>query len=150
LYAGFSFLEGDFSFVPQMPKIFEVWINDNPGLSGVISNNLPDAKTLVSLLVTNCGLTGTLPTELGLMTDMIQMWFFDNLLTGNIPTKFGNLIKMKVLNVQKNQLTGEMPALLCSKRAPFGRLTELEADCDTTITCAEGCCTCCGESCIEA
>jgi Leucine-rich repeat (LRR) protein len=149
LYAGFSFLEGDLSFVPQMPKIFELWIDDNPGLSGPIPNDMPNAETLVSMSVTNCGLTGGLPSELGSMTDLIQMWFYDNQLTGTIPTEFGGLVKMKVLNVQKNQLTGEMPAQLCSRRAPFGRLGELEADCDSAITCADTCCTCCGEVCIE-
>jgi hypothetical protein len=150
LYAGFSFLEGDLSFVSEMPKIFELWIDDNPGLAGPIPKSLTDTETLVSLSVTNCGLTGTIPTELGLMTDMIQMWFYDNKLTGTVPTEFGDLIKMKVLNVQKNDLTGEMPSEICTRRSPFGRLEELEADCDSgEIVCDSDCCTCCGESCID-
>lgn len=149
LYAGFSFLEGNLDFLPNMPKIFELWMDDNPGLSGPIPSTLPNADTLVSMSATNCGLTGTIPTELGLMTDMIQMWFYDNDLTGTIPTELGQMIKMKVLNLQKNDLTGEMPSQLCSRRTPFGRLDELEADCDGEITCADTCCTCCGEDCIS-
>jgi hypothetical protein len=149
LYAGFSFLEGDLNFVPQMPAVFELWLDDNPGLAGTIPENLPDAETMVSFSATNCDLTGTLPTELGNMSEMIQMWFYDNMLTGTIPTEFGNLIKMKVLNVQKNELVGDMPSMLCQRKSPFGRLEELEADCDGEITCPETCCTCCGESCTE-
>lgn len=149
LYAGFSFVEGDLSFVPQMPKIFELWIDDNPGLSGSIPATIGQATTLVSLSATNCDLTGTLPTQLGQLTDMIQMWLYDNAFTGTIPTELGNLVKMKILNLQKNELVGEMPATICGRRRPFGRLEDLEADCDGEITCDEECCTCCGEACID-
>lgn len=148
LYAGFSFIEGDLSFVSQMPMIFELWIDDNPGLSGSIPTSIGEASTLVSLSVTNCDLSGPLPTQLGQLTDMLQMWLYENSFTGTIPTELGNLVKMKILNLQKNELTGEMPANVCGRRRPFGRLEELEADCDGEITCAE-CCTCCGEECID-
>lgn len=150
LYTGFSFLEGDLSFIPQMPKIFELWMDNNPGLGGTIPIAVADAMTLVSWSVTGCGLTGTIPTQLGLMTDMIQMWLFDNELTGTIPTELASMTKMKLLNVQKNLLTGTMPDAICQRRTPFGRLDELEADCDGEISCAETCCTCCGEQCIDA
>lgn len=149
LYVGFSFLEGDLSFLPQMPTIFELWIDDNPGLTGTIPTTIGQASTLVSLSATNCDLSGPLPTELGQLTDMIQIWLFDNAFTGTIPTELGNLIKMKILDLQKNQLVGTMPDNICERRQPFGRLEELEADCDGAITCEEDCCTCCGAACIN-
>lgn len=149
LYGGYSFLEGDLSFIPLMPKIFELWLDDNPGLSGSIPSTIGTATTLVSFSVTNCGLTGTIPSEMGLMTDMVQMWLFDNELSGTIPSEFGNMTKLKILNIQKNELNGTMPDLLCSRKTPFGQLEELEADCDAEIICADTCCTCCGEQCIE-
>jgi hypothetical protein len=149
LYVGFSFLEGDLSFLPQMPTIFELWIDDNPGLSGTIPTTIGQASTLVSLSVTNCDLSGPLPTELGQLTDMIQMWLFDNTLTGTIPTELGNLVKMKILKLEENDLNGVMPDSVCGRRQPFGRLEELEADCDGAITCEEECCTCCGAACID-
>jgi hypothetical protein len=150
LYASFCFLDDDLDFVSQMPKIFELWIDDNPSLSGSIPPSIAETDTLVSLSVTNCDLTGAIPTEFGLMSDMIQLWVYDNNLTGTIPTELGNLKKLKVLEVHKNFLTGEMPSDLCTRRAPFGRLEELRADCDSAITCDEDCCTCCegGEECI--
>jgi hypothetical protein len=148
LYAGFCLLDDDLGFISQMPKIFELWIDDNPSVSGSIPPSFAEADTLVSLSVTNCDLTGIIPTEVGLMSDMIQLWLYNNNLDGTIPTELGNLKKLKVLNVQKNFLTGEMPSDICTRRAPFGRLEELEADCDSAITCDEDCCTCCGEKCI--
>ena len=148
LYSGFAFLEGNLDFVPTMPAIFELWVDDNPGLAGTIPKNLPDAETLVSFSVTNCDLIGTLPTEIGTMQEMIQMWFYDNKLTGTVPTEYGDLVKMKILNIQKNDIVGDMPGQLCTRRVPLGRLEELEADCDGDIVCPGTCCTCCGETCI--
>mmetsp|Transcript_7277 Transcript_7277/g.11499 ORF Transcript_7277/g.11499 Transcript_7277/m.11499 type:complete len:513 (-) Transcript_7277:804-2342(-) len=149
LYSGFSFLEGDLEFIPRMPKIFELWIDDNPGIAGTLPTTIGQSSTLVSLSVTNCNLSGPIPSELGQLTDMVQMWLYDNSLTGTIPSELGHLIKMKTLNLQMNQLVGEMPANICGRRRPFGRLEELEADCDGEIICDETCCTCCGEQCID-
>jgi hypothetical protein len=149
LYAGFSFLEGDLEFIPRMPMIFELWLDDNPDIKGTIPTTIGLATSLVSLSISNCDLSGPIPTEIGELTDMIQMWMYDNELSGTIPTEFGNLVKMKILNLQKNQLVGEMPSNICSRRRPFGRLEELEADCDGAISCDEECCTCCGEKCID-
>lgn len=102
LYAGFNFLEGNLDFISQMPKIFELWMDDNPGLGGTIPTSIGSATQLASLSITNCGLTGTIPTEIGAMADMIQMWLYDNQLVGTIPTEIGNLVTMKILNLQKN------------------------------------------------
>jgi hypothetical protein len=150
LYAGFSFLEGDISFIADMPKIFELWLDDNQGFGGPLPAAIATKDTLVSLSLTNCALTGTIPTEIGLMQDMIQMWLYGNELSGAIPTQLGALQKLKLLNLQANVLTGIMPDELCNRRTPFGRLDELEADCDGEVTCSETCCTCCGEQCIES
>lgn len=149
LYAGFTFLQGSLDFVPSMPRIFELWMDDNPGIGGSIPTAIGDSPNLVSLSISNCGLTGTIPTEIGKMTNMIQMWLYDNKLDGTVPTEIGNLAKMKILNLQKNELTGEMPSTVCGRRRPFGRLDELEADCDGEVTCDEECCTCCGVGCID-
>jgi len=146
LYAGFSFLDGDLEFISKMPKIFELWLDDNPGLTGPIPTSLTSADTLVSLSLTNCELTGTIPTEIGLMTNMIQMWLYSNELTGSLPTELGDLKKMKTFNVQSNLLTGTIPDGLCDIFFPFGKLEDLEADCNV---CGDTCCTCCGEACIE-
>lgn len=149
LYAGFSALHGNLDFISRMPKIGELWVDDNPGMSGSIPSEIGDVSTLQSFSITNCDITGTIPTEIGSLTDMTYLWFYDNLLTGPIPSELGNMKKLETLNLQKNYLTGEMPAEVCTRTSPlFGRLTELEADCDSEITCPADCCTCCGEDCI--
>lgn len=149
LYSGFSFLTGDLEFISQMPKIAEIWVDDNPAFAGTIPVSITTSDTLVSISLTQCALTGTIPTQFGNMTDMIQMWLYGNELSGPIPSELGNMVSMKLLNVQSNDLTGVMPDSICGRRSPFGRLEELEADCDGEVTCPETCCTCCGEQCID-
>jgi hypothetical protein len=84
VYAGFSFLEGGLEFVKDMPKIVELWLDDNPGLSASIPSSMGLSTTLASFSASNCELFGTLPTELGLITEMIQIWAFKNKLSGTL------------------------------------------------------------------
>jgi len=147
LYAGFSNIEGSLDFMASMPKIAELWLDDNPELKGTIPSSIGNMKQLASFSVSNCGLTGTIPSEIGAATSMVQMWLDGNELSGAIPPEFSNMPMMQTLIVSNNGLTGEMPEALCSKRRPFGSLEELGADCDDAITCGEECCTCCGDSC---
>jgi len=141
---------GDLSFMDGMPKIFELWVDNNPKLTGSLPASLGSLVTLESLSVTECGLTGPIPTELGLLTSMQQMWLYGNKLSGEIPSQLGALAKMNRLEVEKNDLTGIMPSEICDLRA--GVLEDLEADCipeDAEVSCATDCCTCCGEACAE-
>mmetsp|Transcript_15311 Transcript_15311/g.16886 ORF Transcript_15311/g.16886 Transcript_15311/m.16886 type:complete len:520 (-) Transcript_15311:720-2279(-) len=147
LYAGYSFLEGGLDFVSSMTNIYELWLDDNPGLKGTIPAGISSLGKLASFSASNCGLTGSIPSEMGLMTDMIQLWLNDNDLVGDIPSDFGNLVTLKIMKLENNQLVGEMPSNICARRRPFGRLEELGADCDNTITCTNECCTCCGVEC---
>lgn len=149
LYVADSFLEGSLDFIADMPTIAELWIDDNPGLSGLLPASVADSETLQSLSLTHCGLTGTIPTEFGLMTDMVQMWLYGNKLSGTIPTELAKIPTLVRLHLQENNLAGAMPEGLCNRRSPLGQLTELGADCDDdVVTCAETCCSCCGEQCI--
>jgi hypothetical protein len=84
VYSGFSFLEGSLEFIKDMPKIVELWLDDNPGLTGSIPSSMGLSKTLASFSASNCDLYGTLPTELGLLTEMIQIWAYKNKLTGTL------------------------------------------------------------------
>merc|ERR1712238_27045 len=143
----YSLLEGGLDFVSSMTNIYELWLDDNPGLKGTIPAGISSLGKLASFSASNCGLTGSIPSEMGLMTDMIQLWLNDNDLVGDIPSDFGNLVTMKIMKLENNQLVGEMPSNICARRRPFGRLEELGADCDNTITCTDECCTCCGAEC---
>ena len=133
-------------FLLGMPKIYELWIDDNPRLTGALPAALGNLVTLESFSVTGCGLSGPIPTELGLLTGMQLMWLYGNELSGKIPSHLGALSNMKQFGVQKNLLTGSMPVEICNRR--YGVLEELKADCDGEIFCPTDCCTCCGEDCI--
>jgi len=150
LYAGNSFVEGNLDFVSQMPKIYELWLDDNPGLVGSLPESLGSASNLASFSATSCGLGGSIPSEVGDMSNLVQMWLYDNKLTGTVPSEIGSLKKMKLLQVQKNDIGGSIPEELCLKRRPLGRLEIMEADCDGEVECSDTCCTCCGEHCISA
>lgn len=150
LYAGNSFVEGNLDFVSQMPKIYELWLDDNPGLVGSLPESLGSASNLASFSATSCGLGGRIPSEVGRMSNLVQMWLYDNKLTGTVPSEIGSLKKIKLLQVQKNDIGGSIPEELCSNRRPLGRLEIMEADCDGEVECSDTCCTCCGEHCISA
>jgi len=148
LYASFCSLHGGFDFLTSMQNIIEIWLDDNPGLKGTIPSGIRNLSNLASFSASNCGLTGSIPTEIGDL-NMIQMWLNDNYLTGEIPSEIANLVTLKILDLQHNELSGQMPPEICTRRRPFGRLEELGADCDFEITCAEECCTCCGDQCTS-
>eukprot|EP00536_Pseudo-nitzschia_multiseries_P014751 jgi/Psemu1/262404/estExt_Genewise1Plus.C_7630022 len=147
LYVGFSFVEDNLDFVSRMPKIRELWVDDNPDLKGTIPSSM--GTTLASFSASNCGFTGSIPTEIGSLSGMVQLWLNDNELTGEIPSEFGTVVTLEILNLQGNQLEGEMPASICARKRPFGRLEELGADCEAAITCSDQCCTCCGDQCAS-
>jgi hypothetical protein len=149
-YAEYADIVGDLSFMKGMSKIYELWVDRNPFLTGPIYSEIGDCITLESFSVTRCGLEGQIPSELGKLTDMQQMWFYNNRLTGAVPTELGNLSDMNRLELELNELTGVMPSELCSRVKPLGRLEVLESDCALDameIDC--DCCTCCGESCAD-
>lgn len=142
-YAEFSDVRGDLSFVKNMNKIYELWVDNNPQMSGPIPSEIGNLQTLESLSLTGCGLTGAIPSEIGNLYRMQQMWLFGNQLSGAIPASFGNLTRMNRLELEHNQLAGDMPDSVCTLRDTS--LEILEADCDAAIDCA--CCTCCGPEC---
>jgi len=128
-YISDCFISGDLSYMQGMPKIFEHWIDVNPGLGGPVFSFIGNLNTLQSFSVTQNSLTGTLPTTLGQLTDMQQMWFYLNLLNGQIPTQLGLLKRMQRLQLEGNSFTGTMPAEICADTGFLGTLTVLGADC---------------------
>ena len=145
-YAEYADVEGDLSFIKNMPKIFELWVDKNPKMAGTIPSEIGDLITLESLSLTDSGLTGPIPTEMGNLYRMQQMWLFGNQLEGEVPASLGNLTRMNRCEMENNQLQGDMPDAICDLFDAGGRLEILEADCDSKITNCP-CCTCCGPQC---
>jgi hypothetical protein len=141
-YLDNCFLDDDLSFMIDMPKIVELWM-DGTVVDATIPTEIGTLKTLRSFSITFCGLKGTIPTEIGLMTSLDRMWLYQNSLTGTIPTEIGNLSRMVYLHFEGNLLMGSMPQEICNNNKPLGLQVELGSDCDTAeIICT--CCSCCG------
>lgn len=144
LYVYDNGLEGDLNFISGMSKIVELWMDENPDLTGTIPTTIGHLTKLMSLSITNCDLSGQIPTEIGQLTLMEQMWFFGNWLSGTIPTEVLQLTNLKILGLEDNNITNTViPQGLCEKD-----MLALSADCsgtDVTVDCT--CCTCCEAPC---
>jgi Leucine-rich repeat (LRR) protein len=89
MYAEESGLTGNLSFLVEMPKIRELWIDRNYKMRGSIPSEIRFASQLQSLSITHIGLTGTLPSEIGLLP-LVQFWAYSNGgLRGTIPSEMG-------------------------------------------------------------
>lgn len=129
LYVHDCLLQGDLSYLQQMPSIYEHWVDANPDLKGTIPDWIGQKTSLASLSMTDNGLTGTIPSSMGGLTNLQQLWLYDNNLTGPIPTELGNLSLLKTLEVEGNQFAGSMPAEVCDNTGWFGKLNLVGADC---------------------
>ncbi|KAL3936933.1 MAG: hypothetical protein SGBAC_007848 [Bacillariaceae sp.] len=151
LYAEFTNVQGDLSFVGDLTAIQELWIDQNP-LTGTIPVSIGNLAAIESLSFTLCQISGSIPTTVGNLQLLRQTWMSNNDLTGSIPQEFANLGNLERLHLQGNNLNGAMPEALCGERFPFGRLTYLQADCDGlgNVDCGQfDCCTCCGPDCPD-
>ncbi|CAB9513332.1 leucine rich repeat [Seminavis robusta] len=148
LYAEYTDLTGDLSFISLMPEIVELWVDRNPMMGGSIPSEVGLVDSLRSFSVTDCGLTGTLPTELGEL-QLKQFWCYNNSLVGDIPSELGQIQELSRLGLENNEFRGSVPSEICDLRSGEnleGNLDKLEADCDGEVECS--CCTCCGEACF--
>ena len=143
-YAIDADLKGSLSFITSSTSLRELWIDDNPQITGSIPTTMGNIKTLRSLSLADNGLSGAIPWQLGQLFLMEQMFLYGNSFSGGVPTQFGNLQKLERLELYDNGLSGNMPNQVC--QLPL--LDDLEADCTTgtasnKIKCTSSCCTCC-------
>lgn len=127
-YVRDSFIDGDLSWMQNMPAIVECFVGSNPGLGGTLPAFLGSLSTLANFFAADCNFSGRLPTELGQLGDsMIRLSFRDNQLTGPIPAEYGALTLMDRFEIQDNMLTGTIPFQVCG--LTFANLEILTADC---------------------
>ena len=142
LYIQESDISGNLEFIKEMPNIFEIWIDRNPGLKGTIPTEIGSVSSLGSISLSGCSFKGPLPSELGALTDMQQMWFFSNQLTGTIPSGISQMKYLLNFQTEDNLLNGTMPAAICTNINQDSLF--LATDC-ANVTCS--CCDCCQEPC---
>ena len=89
LYLTDSSITGDLSFMEDMPSIIELWVENNPMLSGPIYPFIGNLTTLESFSVVENGLVGPLPSEMAKLENLLQFWAYGNYLTGKLCVSFG-------------------------------------------------------------
>ena len=152
LYANKAGIQDNLDWLPYMPNIFEVWLDENPQLKGTIPIQISAMTNLASLSISNCNIEGSIPSELASLPRLTQVWLFGNSLTGKIPRDIGNMDSLRVFSIEDNDIVDTMPPEICSLRLDNGLVT-LTADCggdDAEVSCETGCCTCCISPCFEA
>ncbi len=141
LYLQNAFLSGDLSFAQGLQNIQELWVDQNPGITGPVFTFFGALPTLQSLSLTDNQLTGTLPSEIAKLTNMLQMWFYNNRLGGTFPQEWSSLTKLEKLEIEANTITGNLTGFCNRLGPPTGVLSDLGADCKNLTACP--CCTCC-------
>ena len=126
----------------------EMWIDNNPLITGTIPTQIGLLTEIVSLSFTESAIDGPIPTEMGNLNKLERLWLNDNSLTGAIPTELGSLSVLTSLYVQGNSISGSMPTEVCALNTLPLEMDALGADCQAggTVTCSTSCCTCCGTS----
>ncbi|KAK9052571.1 hypothetical protein SSX86_029200 [Deinandra increscens subsp. villosa] len=81
----------------------------NGGLTGSISPQIGDLKSLNILILAGCSFTGNIPPELGNLQELSFLALNTNNLTGEIPPALGSLSKLYWLDLAENHLTGSIP-----------------------------------------
>lgn len=147
-----SYVGGNLEFIKSMPRIIELWLDDNPGLVGTIPTEIGNLKNLLSISFSGNNFYGTIPSEIGQLTGLQAIWLYNNNeLSGTIPTELGNLVNLVNFQTQGTKLSGKMPAEICLDKKNFnGNLEFLSTDCTGSggnVEC--DCCDCCANPCAD-
>ena len=144
---------GDLSFVrvgatqgtALVDTLQDLWVQDNPGLSGPIPGEISLLQSLTSVKLAGNRLNGSLPPEIGTMFWLEELLLQNNhQLEGPVPAAYSQLPWLKGFRIEGNLVNGTMPDGLCQNRHPKGSLMTLGADCEAPVEINCSCCTCCG------
>jgi hypothetical protein len=103
----------------NLPLLEELFLLNNPQLTGAIPEVTSDESKLKRISFYNCNLNGTIPMSLAKATGLIFFQAFNNSLTGTIPSVISNLPSLELFSLRANDLTGPVP--------DFSGQTSLEA-----------------------
>jgi len=86
-----------------------IYMDENPNLSGDILNLIIDKTDLTNLHAGGCDFSGPIPTEIANASNLSVVRLYGNNLSGTIPPEIGQLRKLEILDLNDNLLTGELP-----------------------------------------
>ncbi|GFP97618.1 probable inactive leucine-rich repeat receptor-like protein kinase at1g66830 [Phtheirospermum japonicum] len=81
----------------------------NNSLSGVIPNNIGNLSPLEYLYIDENKLTGNLPESMGQLFNLATLSMEENNLSGDVPKELTRLVELRSLNLSRNHLTGLIP-----------------------------------------
>lgn len=100
--------------LPSPPNSMKFYDVSNNRLTGVIPEQICNARSLMSLDLSGNDMTGHIPgcvgDQLGKSLQLLNLR--GNNLSGTISTKFTTSCKLKMINLSQNQLVGELPRSL--------------------------------------
>lgn len=93
----------------DMTEIQEIFLYNNPELTGDFQDLILNKGNLLRLRAHDCNFSGEIPVEITTHTNMVDLAMFQNNISGSLPTDLGNLINLEYLNFSNNTLEGEIP-----------------------------------------
>jgi Leucine-rich repeat (LRR) protein len=133
------------SEVGRLLRCTDFRIHANPGITGPIPDEIFNMKRLKRLDLYEMDLNETLSTRVGELVELTQLRVSTNRLTGSIPSEIQKLGSLALFWSHLNLFNGSMPNEICNNRAPGGKLTGLQTDCNPPdspgVSCK--CCTSC-------
>ena len=150
----------------QLPRIRQIFANDNSELVGTIPENssgsieqvrlggtkmsgqLPeslfDLIRCAELNLERAMFSGNLSESFAKLRNMAILQLNNNTFTGTIPAAFDEMTHLNVLFLHGNNLAGNISTSLCGRRGiNFSQLNNLTADCAGATPVGCNCCTLC-------
>jgi hypothetical protein len=97
------------SVLRPLPKLVNITIGDNRGISGPIPDDWNTLVNLEDLRLGNNRLNGELPPTLNALTQLRTLYLYTNRFTGKIPTTWSTLTALTDLQMSGNLVSGSLP-----------------------------------------
>lgn len=110
--------------IGDLPALIDLYMEDNPYLSGPIPPFFANLKFLKSINIQNGSLSGPIPSFICNLPEMYVLDLTANRLTGPIPGCLGS--KFAAVKLGQNQLSGSIPASIFRGKTIFSGLIELD------------------------
>ncbi|PWA64223.1 leucine-rich repeat protein [Artemisia annua] len=96
----------------QLPSLTYFLDISHNSLSGSISSEIKDLKTLSYLDLSHNNLSGTITSSLGECISLTELYLEGNIFEGIIPSSLSSLRGLEALDISQNNLTGKIPQFL--------------------------------------
>ncbi|KAL8508070.1 hypothetical protein ACS0TY_018575 [Phlomoides rotata] len=101
----------DLSLFSNLTMLIKLSLSNN-SISGKLSDNLGDFKTLEYLDISDNLFSSSLPSEFGKLTSLKNLSLAGNNFSGSIPDSISQLASIRSLDMSRNSLSGSLPSSL--------------------------------------